>query len=148
MARKYFFFWLLTALSITGSFSFAVYDDPLSRIIRQLDKWANERPIEKVYLHLDKPYYAAGDDIWFKGYVTSGSQNKLTTISGILNVDLIDGHGSIKQTVKLPLKGGVAAGDFALPDTLYEGGYRIRAYTNYMRNAGSQYFFDKAIRII
>lgn len=148
MARKHFFFWLLTALSITGSFSFAVYDDPLSRIIRQLDKWANERPIEKVYLHLDKPYYAAGDDIWFKGYVTSGSQNKLTTISGVLNVDLIDGHGSIKQTVKLPLKGGVAAGDFALPDTLYEGGYRIRAYTNYMRNAGSEYFFDKAIRII
>jgi TonB-dependent SusC/RagA subfamily outer membrane receptor len=148
MARKRFFFGLLTALSITGLLSFAVYDDPLSKIIRQLDKWANQRPVEKVYLHLDKPYYAAGDDIWFKGYVTSGSQNKLTTISGILNVELIDWHDSIKQSVKLALKGGVAAGDFALPDTLHQGGYRIRAYTNYMRNAGSEYFFDKAISII
>jgi TonB-dependent SusC/RagA subfamily outer membrane receptor len=148
MARKRFFFGLITALSITGLLGFAVYDDPISKIIQQLNKWANERPVEKVYLHLDKPYYAAGDDIWFKAYVTGGSQNKLTTISGILNVELIDGRDSIKQSVKLPLKGGVAAGDFALPDTLYQGGYRIRAYTNYMRNAGSEYFFDKAITII
>ncbi|MDB5001563.1 MAG: hypothetical protein JWR76_2640 [Mucilaginibacter sp.] len=148
MARKHFFFGLLAAIGITGLLGFAFYEDALSKIIRQLDKWANERPIEKVYLHLDKPYYAAGDDIWFKGYVTSGGQNKLTIISGVLNVDLIDWHGSIKQSVKLPLKDGVAAGDFALPDTLYQGGYRIRAYTNYMRNAGSEYFFDKAISII
>ncbi|MFA6085697.1 carboxypeptidase regulatory-like domain-containing protein [Mucilaginibacter sp.] len=148
MAYKRFFFGLITALGITGLLGFSFYDDPISKIIQQLDKWGNERPIEKAYLHLDKPYYAAGDDIWFKAYVTGGSQNKLTTISGVLNVELIDGRDSIKQSLKLPLKDGVAAGDFALPDTLYQGGYRIRAYTNYMRNAGSEYFFDKAISII
>ena len=148
MTYKRFFFGWITALGIAGLLGFSFYDDPLSKIVRQLDKWGSERPIEKVYLHLDKPYYAAGDDIWFKAYVTGGSQNKLTIISGVLNVELIDGRDSIKQSVKLPLKDGVAAGDFALPDTMHQGGYRIRAYTQYMRNAGSAYFFDRAIGII
>lgn len=26
---------------------------------------------EKLYLHLDKPYYAAGEQIWFKGYLVT-----------------------------------------------------------------------------
>ena len=26
-------------------------------------------PQEKLYLHLDKPYYGAGESIWFKGYL-------------------------------------------------------------------------------
>ena len=92
---------------------------------------------------MDKPYYAAGDDIWFKAYVVSGSDHQLTTLSRIVNIELIDERDSIKQSVKLPLTQGVANGDIALPDTLQQGNYRIRAYTNYMRNAGSDYFFDR-----
>jgi hypothetical protein len=63
-------------------------------------------------------------------------------------VELIDARGAVNQTVKLQLSKGTAAGDFALPDTLQAGNYRLRAYTNYMRNAGSEYFFDEAISII
>jgi hypothetical protein len=128
--------------------SFVIYDEPVDKIKRQLDKWTDTRPVEKVYLHLDKPYYAAGDDIWFKAYITSGSYNQLTTISGIVNIELIDSRDSVTRSVRLPIKDGVAWGDIALPDTLSAGNYHIRAYTQYMRNAGSQYFFDKAISII
>ena len=28
-------------------------------------------PQEKLYLHLDKPFYGAGEKIWFKGYLVS-----------------------------------------------------------------------------
>jgi len=28
-----------------------------------------EIQFEKVYLHLDRPYYSAGDDIWIKAYL-------------------------------------------------------------------------------
>ena len=123
-------------------------DDPLLKINHQLNKWAKEQPVEKVHLQMDKPYYAAGDDIWFKAYVVRGSDLKLSALSGMVNVELIDEKDSIKQSVKLLLNHGVADGDFALPDTLHAGNYHIRAYTNYMRNAGNAYFFNRAIPII
>jgi hypothetical protein len=123
-------------------------DDPLVKIKQQLDKWINKQPVEKVYLHFDKPYYAAGDDIWFKAYVVSGSGHQLSSLSGIVNIELIDEKDSIKQSIELPLDHGLANGDFALPDTLHAGNFHIRAYTNYMRNAGSAYFFNRAITII
>src|SRR6185437_1605319 len=102
----------------------------------------------KVYLQLDKNYYAAGDDIWFKAYVTMGSRHELSQISGVLNVELIDiGKGLVEQSVKLPVINGLTWGDFKLPDTLKEGLYAIRAYTRWMRNAGAGYFFDKTITV-
>jgi len=118
-------------------------DDPLDKIIAQLDKWLDLHPQEKVYLQTDKPYYAAGDDIWFKAYVVINGEHKLSALSGVLNVELIDDRDSVKQSLKLPLISGLSRGNITLPDTLAEGNYRIRAYTNWMRNAGSDYFFDK-----
>ncbi|WP_183564455.1 carboxypeptidase-like regulatory domain-containing protein [Mucilaginibacter sp. SP1R1] len=123
-------------------------DDLLGKLVDQLYKWRANHPQEKVYLHLDKPYYAVGDDIWFKAYVTIGSKHQLSAFSEILNVDLIDEHDSVKRSLKLPLISGLANGDFALPDTMKEGNYRIRAYTNWMRNEGEAYFFNKTISIV
>ncbi|WP_461450826.1 carboxypeptidase-like regulatory domain-containing protein [Mucilaginibacter sp.] len=140
---------LLFVTSITALVGFVVADTyPIQKIALQLNKWVLKNPVEKVYLQLDKPYYAAGDDIWFKAYVTIGSQHELTALSGVLNVELIDDRDSVKRHIKLPLVNGLTWGDFALSDTLAEGNYRIRAYTNWMRNAGEDYFFDEPIRII
>jgi len=122
-------------------------DDPIKKIVTQLGKWTDTNPQEKAYLHTDKPYYAAGEDIWFKAYVTVGEKHQLSALSRIIYVDLINDRDSIKQTLKLPLTNGTASGDFSLPDTLKAGNYRLRAYTNYMRNAGSEYFFDKTFFI-
>lgn len=123
-------------------------DDPIIvKIVTQLDKWITEYQPEKVYLQLDKPYYTAGDNIWFKAYVTVGVKHQLSMLSGAVNVELIDEQDSVKQWIKLPLTIGVAWGNFELPDTLHEGNYRIRAYTNWMRNAGPDYYFDKSITI-
>ena len=52
------------------------------------------------------------------------------------------------MSTKLPVISGLTWGDFALTDSLKEGNYRIRAYTNWMRNAGDEYFFDKTFTII
>jgi hypothetical protein len=43
---------------------------------------------------------------------------------------------------------GFAAGDFALADTLPEGNYHIRAYTNLMRNFEPGCFFNKSISVV
>jgi hypothetical protein len=145
---------LIASILFTGSIlltaSFINYDGTglIQHIVDQLAKWTDNYPVEKVYLQLDKPYYAVGDDIWFKGYVTLGPKHQLSGLSNILNVELLDDRDSVKQRIKLPLMSGFTWGDFALSDTLPEGNYRIRAYTNWMRNFGDEYFFDKEITVV
>ncbi len=132
------------ALSLSA---FLKEDDPFKQLLEKLKSFSEKYAYEKVHLHLDKPYYAVGDDIWFKAYVTDSRTNGLSTISQILYVELINEKDSIQQQLKLPMGSGLTWGDFKLTDTLTEGNYRIRAYTQWMRNAGEQYFFDKTVKI-
>jgi len=122
-------------------------DDPIDKIVAALQKWADTNPQEKVYLHTDKPYYAVGDTIWFKGYVTVGSRHQLSALSHALYVELITQNDSLVRTLKLPITTGMVIGDFVLGDDLGPGNYRIRAYTQWMRNAGDSYFFDKTFTV-
>ena len=119
---------LFLMVSVAGICGFRwADDDAIAKIVAQLGKWSFEHPQEKVYLHMDKPCYAVGDDIWFKAYIVTG-QHQLSAISNILNVDLIDDRDSIAKSIKLPVGNGSAWGDFKLTDSLvHEGNYRIRA---------------------
>ncbi|MFD2148307.1 hypothetical protein [Mucilaginibacter antarcticus] len=65
---------------------------------------------------MDKPYYALGDTIWFKGYVTIGSRHQLSALSGAVYVDLINERDSIVKALKLPVTAGMVMGDFVLID--------------------------------
>ncbi len=122
-------------------------DDPIDKLIVALQKWTDTMPQEKVYLHVDKPYYAIGDTIWFKGYVTIGSRHQLSKLSGALYVDLINEKDSIVKDLKLPITSGMVVGDFILGDDYKQGSYRIRAYTQWMRNAGEDYFYDHTFTV-
>ena len=122
-------------------------EDPLAKIVTSLQHWTDTIPQEKVYLHMDKPYYALGDTIWFKGYVTIGSRHQLSALSGSLYVDLITEKDSIVRSLKLPITSGMVVGNFILGDDFKEGSYRIRSYTQWMRNAGEDYFFDRTFTV-
>ena len=138
---------ILCFLVFALTIGFIIDDEPLKKIFMQLEKYRSEYPQEKVHLHMDKPYYAIGDSIWFKAYVVNAEKNGLSNLSKILYVDLINDKDSIKQSLMLQLRSGLAWGDFTLSDYLPEGNYRIRAYTTWMRNFGEEYYFDKTIRI-
>ncbi|MFD2874298.1 hypothetical protein ACFS5N_17585 [Mucilaginibacter ximonensis] len=117
-------------------------DLPLDKLITNLQRWTDSIPQEKVYLHMDKPYYALGDTIWFKGYLTIGARHQLSKLSGAVYVELINERDSLLQQLKLPVTSGMVMGDFILGDDFEQGNYRIRAYTQWMRNAGDDYFYD------
>ncbi|MEI6049689.1 MAG: TonB-dependent receptor plug domain-containing protein [Bacteroidota bacterium] len=104
--------------------------------------------IEKVYLHVDRENYLAGDDIWFKAYLIDAMDRLLTDHSNNLRVELISPSSKIISKRIIRLEGGLGNGDFKLPSGITSGRYKLRAYTNYMRNFGDQLFFSKEIVVI
>ncbi|MES2809817.1 MAG: hypothetical protein V4619_14395 [Bacteroidota bacterium] len=122
-------------------------DNPFDTLVNRLQRWTDTIPQEKIYLHMDKPYYALGDTIWFKGYLTIGSRHQLSKLSGAVYVDLINERDSLLKSLKLPVTAGMVMGDFVLVDDYHQGSYRIRAYTQWMRNAGPEYFFDRTFTV-
>lgn len=104
--------------------------------------------IEKVYLHVDRDSYSAGEDIWFKAYLIDATDHILTDHSNNLHVELISPSLEIISNRIVRLDGGLGNGDFRLPIDIKSGRYILRAYTNYMRNFGDQLFFSTEIAVI
>jgi hypothetical protein len=112
-----------------------------------LQRWTDSIPQEKAYLHMDKPYYALGDTIWFKGYLTAGSRHQLSARSAAIYVDLINEQNQPVRTLKLPADSGLVAGSLVLEEDIKQGSYTLRAYTQWMRNAAEEYFFYKTFTV-
>jgi len=123
--------------------------DVTAGAISKLKTLLTDHIAEKAFLQFDRPYpyYVAGDVVYFKAYVTMGERHEPSTISGVLHVDLIDKNDALLKSISLQLINGTGWGDFALPDTLQKGAYRIRAYTQWMRNDKKPYFFDQFISV-
>lgn len=117
-------------------------------IVNSLDSLQRAVPVEKVHLHLDKPFYSVGDTIWIKAYVVD-QDNHLSDLSRVVHFDLINSADSIKASLVMPVSNGEAWGGLTLTDTLfYAGNYNLRAYTNVMRNFDGDYFYNRSIAIV
>lgn len=143
--KKVVFLLLVNLCLVAGTFSQS--NNRSFDLTSDLEQFFSNHPSENAYLQFDKPYYAAGDTIYFKAYVTEGEEHKPTEFSGVLHVDLIDPENKIDQSIKLRLDSGLTWGDFALPESFPAGNYRIRAYTQLMRNYGESDFFNRIIPV-
>jgi hypothetical protein len=136
-------------LSLGLHFSAVAQQDTavLQNILEKTKKLSQTQPIEKVYLHFDKPYYSVADTIWFKAYLSS-EQNLPSQLSKIVYVDVINSRDSLVTSLKLPVNNSVATGHIPLDLTLYkQGNYHVKAYTVWMLNFPQDYFFSKTITI-
>lgn len=114
----------------------------LNTLQNAMDSAKARLPGERVYMQFDKPSYVPGDTMWFKAYVFNGSFLTPSSQSGILHVDVADEDGKIVQQFILPVAAGTSWGNVALYRPVFnEGAYTVRAYTNWMRNAGDDGFF-------
>ena len=124
-------------------------NDVLTNAVSKVKTFLTDHEIEKAYLQFERPYawYAVGDIVYFKAYVTMGERHEPSTISSILHVDLINKNDVLLQSIDVRLANGTGWGDFSLPDSLQKGTYRIRAWTNWMRNDKRPCFFDQYISV-
>ncbi|MFN4000408.1 TonB-dependent receptor plug domain-containing protein [Algoriphagus sp.] len=127
--------------------SFSAENDPFEKIIAAFERYIAEHPEEKVYLHYDRPYYAAGETIWFKAYLTAGPYHLSSSLSNTIYVELINNQNQIIQRQIIHSSEGFASGMLHLSESLNSGNYLLRAYTNWMRNSGEEYFFHSQLKI-
>ena len=119
----------------------------LQRLARQVSEYYAAVLPEKAYLHLDKPVYATGETIWFSAYLVDGLRHRADSLSKVLYVDLVSPEQKIVARRTLRLQGGRAYGDLDVADTLAAGTYQLRAYTNWMRNAGDDFVYSRRLQV-
>lgn len=124
-----------------------IENDLVKSIKKKMTRFTEHLPEERIYLHTDKPFYEPGEDIWFATYVRNGENFKATNQSGIVHVELINPKGGIEKKISLILKNGKSSGDFNLDYECAGGLYKLKAYTNWMKNEGEENAFIKEIQV-
>jgi hypothetical protein len=109
-------------------------------------QWYNS-PQEKVYLQTDKPYYSAGEELWFKGYLVNATTLLPASLSQFIYVELIDKTDSVLYRMKIKKDSLGFSGHIKLKPEISSGYYSLRAFSYWMQNVGSDFFFSKNILI-
>lgn len=141
-------FMIIVCVLLNGMMAFRLFQEKTTseQILSFFD---NLRMVqqEKLYLHLDKPYYAAGEQIWFKGYLVNSSTHIPDMPDNFIYVELVNQDNKIIHRQKVKKNEGGFWGNLSLPLDLPVGEYTLRGYTNWMRNTDSDFFFQKNIPV-
>ena len=103
---------------------------------------------EKLYLQLDKPYYCAGETVWFKGYLLNAVTLSYPRPTRFIYVELVDKQDSVLRRIKVIENWNGFHNTLNLPRNLPSGHYLLRGYTQWMQNEDEAFFFKKVIPIV
>lgn len=142
LAKLSFSIYLL--ISIVSAFA----QNPEVERASQLNEYIKSKPQEKLFIHLDKPFYAVDDNIWFKAYLVD-AVNHQPRKESLVFVDLINDKEEVVASRNVQILDGGGFGDFSLKALrLNPGNYTLRGYTTYMRNFDDEFFFNQKIQIV
>ena len=87
-----------------------------------------------------------GETLYFSGYVYSETTGKLSSLSSLLYIDLLDENSKSVARTQISLEDGHGSGKLYIPTEFETGNYHVVAYTRWMKNFGD--LFHKRITII
>ncbi len=123
-------------------------DEQLENLKKEISDNSPAFAREKLFIHTDKSLYQPNEIIWMKLYVTEAITHRPLDISKLAYVELINESGKAVLQGKIDIESGQGNGSFVVPSYLPSGKYLLRSYTNWMKNAGPDYFFTKLITIL
>ncbi|WP_291725522.1 MG2 domain-containing protein [Bernardetia sp.] len=163
MQLKFFRMWhLLAGAALTAGavtlwgFRSKNGDDWLKKLVQTNTTFQEKYSSERVYLHLDKPFYKPSETVWFQAYVQDETTLEPSKRSDILHVEFIDPKGNTAKKLQLILEDGTASGEFDLGENAAGGIYKIKAYTKWQENflaentnhqKGNPLIFEKEITV-
>jgi len=103
---------------------------------------------EKIFVHTDKTFYLTGEILWFKVYAVDASLNKPVDISKVAYIEVLDNRNTPLLQAKVNLHNGLGSGSLYIPVTATNGNYKLRAYTNWMKNFSADFYFEQPVIIV
>jgi len=122
--------------------------DVIQTLRKQFERSSTEGLGEKLYVQTDKSFYTPGEVIWFKVYAVDGIFNKPLDLSKAAYVEILDKDHKQILAGKVPMNDGSGSGSFTIPASINSGNYLFRAYTNWMKNYGADFFFEKTLTVV
>jgi hypothetical protein len=113
----------------------------------KLATWCRSVPFEDIYIHSDRDSYIAGEFFWFNTYLFDRQSSSLSSGSSYAYIELLDAENQPVSQTKVRLDNGSGGGGFRIPDTLSNGEYTLRAYTNRMKNFLPDGCFMKTVTV-
>jgi len=105
-------------------------------------------PLEKAYLSTSSQVAFTGEYLYYGFFCFNTQNNRLSNISTVGYVALVNEDHEYIFEQKLKLDKGLGQGDFFIPTNLESGNYKILAYTQWMKNAGLSQVFKMDLAII
>jgi hypothetical protein len=103
---------------------------------------------EKVFIHLDRSFYLTGETAWFKVYLVDGIAHQPASTSTVVYLEILDRDNTPIIQTKVSIQEGKGNGSIALPASLGSDNYIVRAYTNWMKNFDSDFYYQQSISIV
>jgi len=112
-----------------------------------LNRYNSDFRDEKAFLMTDRFVYRPGEDIWFKGFVSSFPTPSGESLSDDFYIKLLNNKGEEIIFRRYPLNGNTVSGRLLVPRTSIPGKYYLVAYTAWMKNQKPEDAFRKEILI-
>lgn len=140
---------IVTAVFILTTSIYTLAQQPtLDSLTKRFDRYRQQGFQEKLYVHIDRPGYLTGETMWFKLYLTDAAFHKPSSMSDVAYIEVLDRTAQPVLQTKVSLTDGKGSGSLFIPATLNSGNYIIRAYTSWMKNFSTDYFFHKSFSIV
>jgi hypothetical protein len=103
---------------------------------------------EKIYVHIAKTFYIAGETVWFKVYDVDGYFHRPLMLSRIVYIEILSDEQRPVMQAKIEMQEGMGKGSFSIPVSIGSGHYRLRAYSSWMKNFNPDYYFEQSLTIV
>ena len=103
---------------------------------------------EEISLFSDRELYIAGETMWFSLAIKYRQIGSLSIASKVAYVDLVGSTGVVMTRVKIEVISGKGSGSIDLSEDLTSGYYKLRSYTQAMRNFGPDAFEEQTIIVL
>ena len=102
---------------------------------------------EKLYVVTDKPYYSAGDTIYFSAFLVNSIYFGRTTDTKFIYVELIDATGNVVSRLRVKGSEGRFHNAIPLNAKITSGKYTLRAYSMWQTNFDKELLYTRQIQI-
>ena len=111
------------------------------------DAYTNGFFQEKLYIHTDKDSYLAGETVFMRAFRMDAMTHNPQLYSGILYVEVRNPENQLLDRMQIVNTDSGFQITYKIPPSLSSGRYELVAYTNWMQNFDSDFYFKKSFYI-